>query len=176
LVAVDADYPNFHTSGKDLYLVEYDFAKTYIEDYVMRPDGGGGLFVETHNFPHVFIPMSADCQGSLLLGKEESYGLGQAMYTFIGLTIPYGFALVIDNNVIHGDSFFKAKYAVSLSPDVEANTVILYGATRQPQSVKRVPVNTFAAGHSCLPFFKQASPPAKRLLKEITAPARVISV
>ena len=50
----DVDDPTL----KNLYLVQYVFDKDYIEQYVMKMAGGGGLFVEKHPFPHVY-PLGA---------------------------------------------------------------------------------------------------------------------
>lgn len=108
-------------SLENLYLIEYQWDSTYIEDYVMKKKGGGGLFVETHPFPHVFTPLSPICSGALILGVKRSEGL----YDFAAFEIPFGFTMKIKSNVIHGDSFFVGPYAIALTETELADSVII---------------------------------------------------
>lgn len=107
-------------SVKTLYLVQYDFDKEYIDEYVMKMTGGGGLFVETHPFPHVFTPLSKDCGGALILGVKQD----NDTFSFTAFTIPFGFTMKIASNVIHGDSFFVGPYAIALTDTELADSVI----------------------------------------------------
>lgn len=104
-----------------LYLVEYEWDKDYINDYVMHQQGGGGLFVETHPFPHVFTPLSPDCHGALILGVDCKDG----SFDFAAFKIPFGYTMKIASNVIHGDSFFIGPYAIALTETELADSVIL---------------------------------------------------
>ncbi|HGC5942164.1 TPA: hypothetical protein ACIZCU_003029, partial [Legionella pneumophila] len=62
------------SSLENLYLVQYQWDADYIQDYVMHVRGGGGLFVETHPFLHVFTPLFPACRGALILGSSVKMG------------------------------------------------------------------------------------------------------
>ena len=114
---VDLDTGHFSA----LYMVRYRFHKEYVEKYVLNKQCGGGLFVETHDFPHVFTPLSPACGGGLIIGKK----LGSHHFMFVGVRIPHGYTLKINANVIHGDSFFTGPYGIALTEDLPADTVIM---------------------------------------------------
>jgi len=108
-------------SLENLYLIEYQWDADYIKDYVMNKKGGGGLFVETHPFPHVFTPLSPDCKGALILGVKNPDG----SYDFAAFEIPFGYTIKIGSNVIHGDSFFVGPYAIALTETELADSVLI---------------------------------------------------
>lgn len=122
-------------SLEELYMVEYDFDPEYIQQYVMHKQGGGGLFVETHPFPHVFTPLSRKCGGAVILGIDNK----DDTFNFAAFEIPFGFTLKINSNVIHGDSFFTGPYAIALTETELADSVLLRQDTaeREIQPVKQ---------------------------------------
>jgi len=113
--------PNDIPELQTLFMTEYTWSPGYIQEYVMHPAGGGGLFVETHPFPHVFIPLEKSCGGALILGKKET----NDTISFTALEIPYGYAMKIDSYVIHGDSFFTGRYAIALNETDLADSVLI---------------------------------------------------
>ncbi|AHE67141.1 hypothetical protein [Legionella oakridgensis] len=125
--------PVAHKELEELYLVQYDFDKDYIEQYVMNIAGGGGLFVETHPFAHVFTPLSRDCSGALILGVN----LGDGRFSFAAFQIPFGFTMKIGANVIHGDSFFVGPYAIALTETDLADSVLFKQETPE-RGIQRV--------------------------------------
>ncbi len=141
LIALDSPIemePTEHEELENLYLVQYDFDEDYIEQYVMHAQGGGGLFVETHPFPHVFTPLSPDCGGALILGVDR----GDGGFDFASFVIPFGFTMKIASNVIHGDSFFVGPYAIALTDTELADSVIFKqeNPTRDIQPILQRPV------------------------------------
>ncbi|HHS8319960.1 TPA: hypothetical protein ACTUN8_000032 [Legionella anisa] len=110
-----------HEELKSLFLVEYIWDQEYIEEYALNPRGGGGVFVETHPFPHVFIPLSPKCGGALILGIDRSDGY----FDFASFEIPFGYTMKVGSNVIHSDAFFVGPYAISLTQTDRANSVLL---------------------------------------------------
>ena len=132
----DVDDPSL----KNLYLVQYDFDKDYIEQYVMKMTGGGGLFVEKHPFPHVFTPLASECSGAIILGQD----LGRGQFKFAAFQIPFGYSLKLDSNVIHGDSFFVGPYAIALTETELADSVLFRQRTtsRDIQQITQTPVPT----------------------------------
>ncbi|KTD14529.1 hypothetical protein Lgra_0560 [Legionella gratiana] len=135
-------------SLKNLYLVEYQWDADYIQDYVMNQRGGGGLFVETHPFPHVFTPLSPECGGALILGVKRDDG----SFDFAAFEIPFGYTMKIGSNVIHGDSFFVGPYAIALTETELADSVLLKKdtPTRPIQQVTQKPTPTFT-----IPLFEE---------------------
>lgn len=127
-------------SLKNLYLIEYQWDSDYVHDYVMKKQGGGGLFVETHPFPHVFTPLSPQCAGALILGVDRHDGT----FNFAAFEIPFGYTMKINSNVIHGDSFFVGPYAIALTQTELADSVLFRQDTpgRDIQRVVQTPMAT----------------------------------
>ena len=107
----------------DLILAKYRYAKNYRQDFLTKFEGGGGYFVETHNFPHVHAPLSPDCGGCIIIGKR----LSADEFNFSAFSIPYGYALHTPANTIHGDGTIVGEYAISVATaTAEADTVLFY--------------------------------------------------
>ncbi|WP_417450484.1 hypothetical protein [Kordiimonas sp.] len=118
-----------------LYGMQYDGRlPDYISGYALQPFGGGGLFVEHHPFPHIFLPQPAmDGQpatsSKILLGRliEDAHKHQPYVpaYHFTIFRVPAdGSALTIRPNTIHNDSFTSGPETVYLA-DTPANTVAL---------------------------------------------------
>lgn len=141
LVPVDQTFtvPATGDTGEEvidtLYMTEYTWNPGYIAEYVMKPNGGGGLFVETHPFPHIFTPLEATCGGALILGRQ---GTCSENYYLAAFKIPYGYSMVVDSNVIHGDSFFTGKYAIALTETELADSVLLKCGDVEDRAIKCV--------------------------------------
>ncbi|MEO1054633.1 MAG: hypothetical protein AAFX87_28640 [Bacteroidota bacterium] len=140
---------------KPLFGMEYDTSLPgYIQDYVMKPYGGGGLFVEHHPFPHIWFPNPTDSEREtnicrILLGRvvpeNELQLIEQKIdylcdgdtctlitgkktdpkYRFTVFQIPTdGHAVAVDECCIHNDSFCNGRQVVFLA-DTKADTVAL---------------------------------------------------
>ena len=140
---------------KPLFGMEYDTSLPgYIQDYVMKSYGGGGLFVEHHPFPHIWFPNPTDDERDtnicrVLLGRvvpaDEAQHEEQVhdylcdgdtctlipgnkvrpQYRFTVFHVPQdGSALAVDECSIHNDTFCNGKQVVFLA-DTKANTVAL---------------------------------------------------
>lgn len=106
-----------------LHVTEYTWknnSRQYINNYVLQQNGGGGLFIETHPFPHIFTPLSPECGGGVILGRKV-----EDQYRFVAFQITYGYSLVIKSHVIHGDSFFHGPYAIALYETEFADSVLI---------------------------------------------------
>ncbi len=107
----------------DMVLAKYRYGKNYQEDFLTEVAGGGGYFVETHNFPHVHAPLSPDCGGYITIGKRVS----PDEFNFTAFTIPYGYALHTPANTIHGDGTIVGEHAITVATtSAEADTVLFY--------------------------------------------------
>lgn len=118
-------------------LMEYDYTKDYKKDFLMKEHGGGGIFVETHEFPHIHIPTSKDCGGYIVIGKH----VGGDEYHFTAFQIPYGFALYTPSYTIHGDGTLVGVYALTVADSAitPADTVLMYNRKTLKMSYGVVP-------------------------------------
>ncbi len=145
---------SFHMGyDKPLFGMEYDTSLPgYIQDYVMKSYGGGGLFVEHHPFPHIWFPNPTEDEKStnicrVLLGRiieskeeqerddresweenkcpERHGNKKKPEYHFTVFRFPSnGHAIAVDECCIHNDSFCNGKQVVFLA-NTDANTVAL---------------------------------------------------
>ncbi|MFT5503082.1 MAG: hypothetical protein ACI845_001259 [Gammaproteobacteria bacterium] len=107
----------------DLILAKYHYQKNYRQDFLVKVEGGGGYFVESHNFPHIHIPLSPDCGGYIIVGKK----LSEQNFNFTAFIIPYGFGLYTPANTIHGDGTIVGEHAISVATaSADADTVLFY--------------------------------------------------
>ncbi len=105
-------------------MMRYDYTKDYKQGFLMQKYGGGGIFVETHNFPHVHIPLSEECGGYIVIGKR----LADGRYHFTAFRIPYGHALYTPSYTIHGDGTLVGEYGITVADSAmaAADTVLMY--------------------------------------------------
>ena len=113
----------FDSPEYDLVLARYDYRPNYLRDFLTKERGGGGYFVETHNFPHLHTPLSAECGGCILVGQKRMSG----DYEFTGFRIPYGTGLYTPSNTIHGDGTIVGDHAITVATaSAQADTVLFY--------------------------------------------------
>lgn len=105
-------------------LMQYDYTGDYKADFLMKTRGGGGIFVETHDFPHIHIPTSPACGGYIVIGKQVSAD----EFHFTAFRIPYGTALYTPSHTIHGDGTLVGEYALTVADPalIAADTVLVY--------------------------------------------------
>ena len=126
-----------HSEEVDIMMMEYDYTEIYKKDFLMKEHGGGGIFVEHHNFPHIHIPMEEDCGGYIVIGKEIDKG----EFHFTAFQIPYGSALLTPANTIHGDGTLVGKYGLALADSnmISADTVLMYNENSKTMAKGIVP-------------------------------------
>lgn len=123
----------FYMGFKDtLFGMEYDTSlPDYIRNYAMSPIGGGGMFVEHHPFPHIFLPKPNEnnevhCEAKVTLGHKVAVinpEKENPRIIFTTFRVPSdGSALVIKPSTIHNDSFTNGKLAVFVA-NTPADTV-----------------------------------------------------
>jgi len=108
----------------DIVMMKYDYTSIYKKDFLMQKYGGGGIFVETHEFPHIHIPLSEECGGYIVIGKQ----LSETEFNFTAFRIPYGYALYTPSNTIHGDGTLVGEYGLTVADPsmISADTVLIY--------------------------------------------------
>lgn len=127
--------------NQDLWGIQYDQKlPEYITDYQFSSNKGGGLFVEHHPFPHIWLPAQGkdpafgnNTISRILLGRrlesshEDPYfrTVETQKFHFTMFEVPMdGTALAIRPQCIHNDSFTEAAQTVFLA-NTPANTVAL---------------------------------------------------
>jgi hypothetical protein len=120
-----------------IVMMRYDYSKDYKKDFLMKKYGGGGIFVETHNFPHIHVPLSESCGGYIVIGKQA----GSGKYHFTAFRIPYGYALYTPSYTIHGDGTLVGEYALTVADSAmcHADTVLMYNKNTLAMARKVVP-------------------------------------
>lgn len=128
-----------------LFGMEYDTSlPDYIRNYAMSPSGGGGMFVEHHPFPHIFLPKPTEkgevfCEAKVTLGRKAKKLLGGndvPKFIFTTFRIPSdGSAIAIKPSAIHNDSFTNGRLAVFVA-NTPADTV----AFRETSPFKNISV------------------------------------
>lgn len=120
------DQTVFSVSSREhqIVMMRYEYSADYKSDYLMQKRGGGGIFVETHAFPHIHVPLSRASHGCIVIGKQ----VNQATYHFTAFEIPYGQALYTPAHTIHGDGTLVGDYGIALADSAlaTADTVLIY--------------------------------------------------
>lgn len=108
----------------DIIMMKYDYTSIYREEFLMKKEGGGGVFVETHNFPHIHMPLNEKCEGYIVIGKKIS----EREFDFTAFKIPFGYALYTPPNTIHGDGTLVGEYGLTVADPAMAgsDTVLIY--------------------------------------------------
>ncbi|XOV78048.1 MAG: hypothetical protein ACFHVJ_13980 [Aestuariibacter sp.] len=126
---------------QDLWGIQYDQKlPEYITEYQFGPTKGGGLFVEHHPFPHIWLPAQGkdpvfgkETVSRILLGRRQDNSQEDGYYRtvetqqfhFTMFEIPLdGSTLAIRPQCIHNDSFTEGAQTVFLA-NTPANTVAL---------------------------------------------------
>ncbi|ODC02606.1 hypothetical protein BFW38_02620 [Terasakiispira papahanaumokuakeensis] len=122
----------------EIVMMRYTYTPEYKKDFLMQPQGGGGIFVETHNFPHIHIPLNEQCGGYIVIGKRLSDG---NTYHFTAFQIPYGKALYTPAYTIHGDGTLVGEYGITVADSafVQADTVLIYNQKTKTMAHHVVP-------------------------------------
>ncbi|GAA6133675.1 hypothetical protein NBRC116188_04640 [Oceaniserpentilla sp. 4NH20-0058] len=127
--------------NQDLWGIQYDQKlPQYITKYQFGAKKAGGLFVEHHPFPHIWLPAQGkdpvfkrETVSRILLGRrldtshEDPYfrTVGTQKFHFTMFEVPVGgYALAIRPQCIHNDSFTDGAQTVFLA-NTPANTVAL---------------------------------------------------
>jgi len=131
LITTNSDF-SISSPQYEIAMMRYEYSKDYKKDFLMQQYGGGGIFVETHNFPHIHIPLSEQCGGYIVIGKQ----VGVNTFHFTAFQIPYGYALYTPSNTIHGDGTLVGEYALTVADSAfcHADTVLMYNRNTHTMS------------------------------------------
>lgn len=89
--------------------VSYHYDKGYANRVVN--DHSRGLFLEHHDFTQSITPLDESCGGFITLGRwKNKYELD-----LIGLQVPYGYTIIIEEGCIHGDTNVSGMFMMCMT-------------------------------------------------------------
>jgi len=105
-----------------------DIGLTYVEDYLMKPKGGG-WYLEWHkDRPHFHMPLSFEACGFYLLAKA----LGGDLYEITAFFIPFRSAVFTKRGVLHCDAGLVGEnWVVGYSVSEDFSTVLMRNAQHE---------------------------------------------
>lgn len=107
-------------SQEALPLMHMDIGASYEAHYLMQAAHGHGAYLEYHNEPHLWVPLSPDCQGFVLLGREIN-----AKFFLTGFKIPFGYGLYLSPYTIHSDAHLVGEHLIAYTLADDYSTVTL---------------------------------------------------
>lgn len=114
-------------SKDDFRVVTYRYEEGYANWQVKQ---GSGLFIEKHEFSQFITPLTPYSKGFVVLARLNDHPNELEM---IGIQIPFGFSLIIEEGCIHGDTTLYGFYMMGMTSDHltmgTANTVFLKDRT-----------------------------------------------
>ena len=98
-------------SKDDYRLVTYLYEPHYADWQIEQ---GSGLFLEQHKFSQTITPITSSSKGYVVLARtnEEPNEL-----ELIGVQIPYGHTLIIEEGCIHGDTTLNGFFMMGMTSD-----------------------------------------------------------
>lgn len=118
-------------SNIELPITTVAVGESYVNNYLMLPEFGGGAYIEYHNQPHFWLPLSKQCHGHVLLGRKIN-----EEYYLTGFKIPFGYGLYTSPFTLHSDAFLIGEYVVVYAIASEYSTVILKDQYQQLLNLK----------------------------------------
>lgn len=113
----------------NLNAVEYEFGKAYPQ---YRLDVANGFFIETHDFPHVFMPASEQSEIVITVGTQ----LEEDQFALTNFLVPHGSGILVPGNTIHADAFSSGSIIALLTHCTEANVVLMHQPDDSPLPIK----------------------------------------
>jgi len=95
-----------HTQHK-LRIITYNYGKDYFKEYILKKNGA---FIEQHEFIQCITPINELCGGYAISGRFIDNEL-----ELIGFRIPFGYTLLVEPYVLHGDSSLIGLYSMGMT-------------------------------------------------------------
>ncbi|KJZ11907.1 hypothetical protein TW85_16120 [Marinomonas sp. S3726] len=114
------DAIKFDASG-NLPLTVTSVGKDYPQEYLLKPELGGGAYLEVHDRPHFHMPLDETCGGYLIIGKRNEEGLDEVS----AFQVPFGYGIHMAPWAIHADAYITGRFMVIYSATPEFSTVIV---------------------------------------------------
>lgn len=146
------------SSKDDFRVVTYRYEEGYANWQVKE---GSGLFIEKHNFSQFMTPLTPFSKGFIVLAKFNDHPNELEM---IGIQIPFGYTLIIEEGCIHGDSTLIGFYMMGMTSDHTtmgtADTVFLKDRTTKENvsmSIVEEKLPIFNEPHAPYVLFKEST-------------------
>lgn len=98
--------------AKDEYrLVSYLYEPGYADWQI---ECGSGLFLERHRFSQTITPLTPDSSGFVALARTNAT---PDELELVGIQIPYGWTLIIEEGCIHGDTTLSGFFMMGMTSD-----------------------------------------------------------
>ncbi len=107
--------------NENMPITVVQFDPNYAKGYLNQKAYGGGYYLEYHNLPHLWSPLSPTDHGFVLLGKRVS---GDRFY-LTAFAIPFGKAIYVPGGVLHCDGTLVGRYMAIYSVTPYFSTVHL---------------------------------------------------
>lgn len=95
----------------DYRLVTYLYEPLYADWQIEK---GSGLFLEQHRFSQTITPLTPDSRGYVTLARTTER---PDELELIGVQIPYGYTLIIEEGCIHGDTTLNGFFMMGMTSD-----------------------------------------------------------
>lgn len=115
---------------RNLSAVEYEFGSAYTQ---YRMEVANGFFIETHEFPHVFMPASEESDIIITIGKQLEEDDQFALTNFL---VPHGSAILVPGNTIHADALSTGKIIALLTHCTESDVVLMHKSDDTPLPIQ----------------------------------------
>lgn len=99
------------TSKDDYRVVTYRYEQGYADWQVKA---GSGLFLEKHLFSQTITPLTINSKGFAVLAR---FNENHDELEMIGIQIPYGYTLIIEEDCIHGDTSLNGFFMMGMTSD-----------------------------------------------------------
>ncbi len=98
--------------SKDEYrLVTYLYEPLYAD---WQTEKGSGHFLEKHQFSQIITPITSNSTGYVVLARRNE---APDEIELIGIQIPYGYTLIIEEGCIHGDTTLNGFFMMGMTSD-----------------------------------------------------------
>lgn len=98
-------------SKDDYRVVTYQYEQGYANWQIQH---GSGLFLEKHRFSQSITPLTPDAKGFVVLGRLNA---NDNELELIGIQIPFGHTLIIEEDCIHGDTTLNGFFMMGMTSD-----------------------------------------------------------
>ena len=114
-------------TNANLPVTTMEIGRDYADGYLHVSNLGGGSYLEYHDRPHFHMPLDADADGCLLLGRKEGED-----YLVTAFRIPFGKAVYTAPDVLHDDAYLTGKYLVIYSVTERFSNVVFRTTSGEP--------------------------------------------
>lgn len=149
--------------SKDEYrLITYLYEPLYAD---WQAKNGSGHFLEKHQFSQTMTPLTPDSVGYVVLARTNE---APEELELIGIQIPYGYTLIIEDGCIHGDTTLNGLFMMGMTSDHTtmrtADTVFL----KYPESRENVKITMIGQGDTPITDHSFNVPPPYVIYKDAT--------